>query len=210
MKAQITFFLFILLAISSCTVEKRLYSKGFHIEFRKRLRESDSKDQTPAMTELLKNQSEEIGPDSTEVISIPEESETDQTLIHTAGVSLNSEKPVVSKQTLVKRSALNEKTKGCTIPLKKPKFLVNPLSALKEKQFKKPKNDRNYSQFWEIMGFIGLVTGLLGIILLFIFIENPICLLILQIVLAGLAFAGLIWLIFAICGLRIEWFWSGR
>lgn len=207
MKAQITFFLFILLAISSCTVEKRLYSKGFHVEFRKPLPRSGSKDQTQAITE---HQQEEIRPDSTELVCISQKPENDRALTQTTGVSLNSEKPVVSKQTLVKRSALNEKTKGCTIPLKKPKFLVNPLSALKEKQFKKPKNDRNYSQFWEIMGFIGLVTGLLGIILLFIFIENPICLLILQIVLAGLAFAGLIWLIFAICGLRIEWFWSGR
>lgn len=207
MKAQITFFLFILLVISSCTVEKRLYSKGFHVEFRKPLPRSGSKDQTQAITE---HQPEEIHPDSTELVSISRKPENDQALTQITEVSLNSEKPIVSEQSMVKRSALREKTKVCAIPLKKPKLRVNPVSELKEKQFKKPKNDRNYSQFWEIMGFIGLVTGLLGIILLFIFIENPVCLLILQIVLAGLALAGLIWLIFAICGLRIEWFWSGR
>ena len=205
MKAQITFFLFILLAISSCTVEKRLYSKGFYVEFRKPHHGSDSRNTLQPVSYQAENH-----PDSITIIPITEKPDVNEISSKADEDQPVLETPLVSEQTLVKRSALREKTKVCAIPLKKPKFLVNPLSALKEKQFKKPKNDRNYSQFWEIMGFIGLVTGLLGIILLFIFIENPICLLILQIVLAGLAFAGLIWLIFAICGLRIEWFWSGR
>lgn len=205
MKAQITFFLFILLAISSCTVEKRLYSKGFHVEFRKPHHGSDSRNTLQPVSDQAENH-----PDSITIIPITEKPDVNEISSKADEDQPVLETPLVSEQTLVKRSALREKTKVCAIPLKKPKFLVNPVSVLKEKQFKKLKNDRNYSQFWEIMGFIGLVTGLLGIILLFIFIENPICLLILQIVLAGLALAGLIWLIFAICGLRIEWFWSGR
>jgi len=41
MNLRITLFLSVLLAISSCTIEKRLYSRGFHIEFRKPARESN-------------------------------------------------------------------------------------------------------------------------------------------------------------------------
>ncbi len=162
------------------------------------------------MTEIREDRTEEIRPDSLEVTSVSEAIEVHQTPVQTTDDHLISKKTVVPEQSPEKRSTFDKKASVQSIPLKKPTFLTNSVSALKEKQFKKPKNGRNYSKFWEVMGFVGILAGLVAIILLFIFIENPVCLLILQIILAGLVLAGLIWLIVALCGIRIEWFWSGR
>lgn len=199
-------------AVSSCTIEKRLYTNGFHVEFRKPHREPDSKDQTQAMTELWEEQVEEIRPDSPELSYLSETIEIHQASVQTVDENLILEDTVIPEQSAEKRSAFDKKTGFHTISLKKSTFFTNPVSAPKEKSFKKPKNDSNYSQFWEIMGFVGILAGLLAIILLFIFIENPVCLLILQFIVAGLVLAGLVWLIIALCRINIkfQWFWSGR
>ncbi|MDF3029273.1 MAG: hypothetical protein K0S23_3580 [Fluviicola sp.] len=42
MRAQIIFLLLLLFAVSSCTIEKQLYSRGFHVEFHKRQPPADS------------------------------------------------------------------------------------------------------------------------------------------------------------------------
>lgn len=210
MKIQITFFLFILLAISSCTVEKRLYTKGFHVEFHKRHHGADSRNMLQSVSDQAENHPDDIHPDSIIIIPITKKLSVNEISSKADDNQPVLETPFVSKPPEKRFSPFHKRTRVHRVSLKKSRFLTNPVSELKEKQFKNPKNDRNYRQFWEIMGFIGLLAGLLGIILLFIFIENPVCLLILQIVLAGLALAGLIWLIAALCGLHFEWFWSGR
>lgn len=210
MRKRITLFLSSLIALSSCSVERRLYSKGLHVEFRKPLRGSDSHHQiqSPDESEPINNESEEIYSDSTNLVFTPEKREVDEILTKTADDQLVSKAPIVPERS--KRSIFDQKMNIPSILSKSTKLLTKPIHSLKEKQIKKPNSTRNYRKFWEVMGGVGIIAGLVGIILLFIFIDNPICLLILQIILAALVLAGLIWLIVALCGLSFEWFWSGR
>lgn len=50
MTTRILLFCCLLLAAGSCTIQKQLHSKGFHVEFRKRLHAKDSSVQSPEST----------------------------------------------------------------------------------------------------------------------------------------------------------------
>lgn len=79
MRKRITLFLSSLIALSSCSVERRLYSKGLHIEFRKPLRGSDSHHQIQSPDESEENELGKISPDS--IIEIPAIQEKKDVLI---------------------------------------------------------------------------------------------------------------------------------
>ncbi len=211
MTKRLLIFFFILLAVSSCTVQKRLHSTGFHVEFRKKLQKPDSHELN---TIQVRSETQETEPASiyTEVITdtllIPEKVEegvypTKITEISTSSQSVAGEselKPTskrfltnIAIQTHFSESLLNKSFKKNKI-----------------KQRRSKSSDFDWDEFWEWMLIVGIILG--SALVLSLVVPGVNFLQALLVVLLGILALYLFVLLISLAfgNFRFEWFWSGR
>ncbi|MNJ83254.1 hypothetical protein D3C87_06700 [compost metagenome] len=205
MRKRITIFLSSLIALSSCSVERRLYSKGLHVEFRKPSRGSDSHHQIQSLDEPEENEPEKISSDS--IINIPVQ-EKKENLISDS----TNEKMIPAIKSIFWKSkikpAVNRIRTGISIETHFSESLMS--KSLKKNQYKHSVNksrDFDWGEFFEwvliiggVIGFIFLLASMPGVT--FVQALIGVLVVILIIFLLGL-------LISSALG-NIEWFWSGR
>lgn len=202
---RIFLFLSIFIAVSSCTVEKRLYTKGIHVEFRKSFRGSDSHDQLPANDEPIENEAGEIRPDSIPETPVIQEEEA-MDVRNTNKEMIPAIKSVSRKSNM--KPTLNRSRTGIFIQVHFSESLMS--KSLEKNQYKRSTNssrDFDWGEFFEwvlivgaIIGFVFLLAAMPGVSFVQAFIGVLVAILV--IFLLGL-------LISSALG-NFEWFWSGR
>lgn len=205
MTKRILLFLILFAAVSSCTVQKRLYNKGFHVEFRKQVKESEHHSNKNYFAEVSQTESEVLLPDSIFTSSNPEEFETDE-VISSPTANAPDLKPTAI-------SSFQSKRKD---PEKNPKSIFMQVHVKESVMYKSLQEGRMLSTTssdidWEDT-LITVGSAILIIILLILYFTFPTFALILEIIFAILLLVALVMLIVWLCGAlnNIEWFWSGR
>lgn len=210
MKAQTALFLsFILLTASSCTIEKQLYSKGFHVELHKRQRPADSHNITAVQptTEIPEEEKTTIVSDSITDTPILQGKQK-ETISTPADEKIIPVSKAIAVKSKIKTTANRIRT-GISIQ-------THFSESLMSKSFKKdPKNrsekrsrDFDWGEFGEwmlilggVVAFIFLMTSMPGVS--FVQALVGVLVVILIIILLGLLIANAV-------GGYDYWFWSGR
>ena len=198
-----------LLIASSCTVEKQLYSKGFHVEFHKRQRLADSHNTTPIqpVTEIPEIEQIPTSPDSITDAPILQEKE-EEVVSEPTNEKIIPATKVVSVKAKIK-TAVTRIRIGISIQTHFSESLMS--KSLKENQNKhsaKKSRDFDWGEFSEwvlivggIIGFIFLMASMPGISFAQALVGTLVVILV--IVLLGLLIANAV-------GSYDYWFWSGR
>jgi hypothetical protein len=214
MTKRFTFFLFVLAAVSSCTVQKRLYNKGFHVEFHKHLHRSNIHTHAQAIDEpeLAENETKEIHSD----FSLVQEAQTD------GSDSCSDEK--IELVAIEQQSPEDADTylgqsirKIATQPIRlhfsdhqtrmqSPRGSFLPKSTSTKQQTKKSR-DFDRDKFWDWVIILGLTVGA---VILLSFIPGVTFLQALLVVLGVIVALYLLALLIGAAFGNFEWFWSGR
>lgn len=209
MNTRITLLLSFFAAISSCTIEKRLYTKGFHVEFRKSLRESDPHREVQSINEpkSIENKLEEIRPDSIIDPSVVIQEEKEEVISDNTNENSIPVIKSVSRKSKMK-SPIHRIRTGVFIHMHFSESLMN--KSLKKNQYKRSVNrsrDFDWGEFFEwvlivgaIIGFVFLLSAMPGVS----FVEALIG------VLVVILIAFLLALLISSALGNFEWFWSGR
>lgn len=210
MKAKtILFLIVILLAASSCTIEKQLYSKGFHVEFHKRQHPEDPHNTTAIQPETETPEREQltVSSDSITDTSILQEKKTEEIPIHTNEKIIPVTKAIPGKskmKTTVSRISTRISIQAhFSESLMSKSFKKDP-----RKRSEKKSRDFDWEEFGEwmlilggLVAFIFLMASLPGISFVQALVGTLVVILI--IILLGLLLANAI-------GSYDYWFWSGR
>lgn len=207
MKAQTTLLLFILLVASSCTVEKQLYSRGFHVEFHKRVREADSHHTNPIqpVTEIPEIEQAISSPDSVTNTVVLQEKEMEIIPVSTNQEPIPAIKPI-SKKSKMKLASGRIRT-GVSIQTHFSESLMS--KSLKENRKYSTNSSRGFD-WGEFAGWVLCIGGL--IVLIGIGAQAPgvtIGAILLGLLVVVVVIILLALLISSALG-DIEWFWSGR
>lgn len=208
MSIRISFILLMLLAASSCTVEKRLYSRGFHVEFQKRQLPADSHNATSKqlITEIPQIEQLKISSDSITDTSILQEKEVEVVIERTNDEVIPATKPVSRKSKM--EITVNKIRTGISI---QTHFSESLMSKSLEKDPKKRSKKRDMDIDWEkVLDWVYLFGGLIGLVLLASAMPG---------VNLGAALVGVLVVVIVIILVALliasaigdfEWFWSGR
>lgn len=207
MKAKTALFLLcMLLAASSCTVEKQLYSRGFHVEFHKRVREADSHNTNllQPLTEVPEKAQVTINPDSIADRSMLQEKEIEAVSDSTHEKINPATKPISVK---LKRKIASGRI-GISI---QTHFSESLMSKSLKKDPEKRSEKRDIDIDWEeVLDWVSIFGLLIGLIILAATTPGVnlgaflVGILVVAIVIILLAFL----IANALDG--YEWFWSGR
>ncbi|MGV3610866.1 MAG: hypothetical protein ACO1N0_07955 [Fluviicola sp.] len=212
MKAPIILIVLILLATSSCTVQKRLYNRGFHVEFRKSIKGSVKEPLLPSFDEE-NNMESEVFPDDSVQLDLAFEKTISDDLIQNEvipeqnrrGNSLNLEKPVLTTR-FSGRSHSFVSTRFTSVAeitsSSKDNFSLKESTS--QEKTGTPKRDVNWEKIIVRTIIWLLVAALIVLILLSPFAKY--FLIAVCVVAAGMLLG---WLI-SCCFSGFEWFWSGR
>lgn len=212
MSIRITILLYLLFAVSSCTIEKQLYSHGFHVEFRKKLPQSRA-------NELTTIQATTETPEIEQQITVDPNPVTDTTMLEELQeVSLNRNTELISENQSVPRRSMVKPFIEKHLIQSRDGVQSNFSGSLKSKLLKENqgnKRSKNAQEFdWEEFGDWFLIVGLILGVALFLSLITPgmnFLQALALVLLAILAFLLFLWLIFsAFDSFRFEWFWSGR
>lgn len=210
MRTRITFIILTLLAASSCTIEKQLYSKGFHVEFHKRQRPADSHNTN---TDQPVNEIPEIDqvltyPDSITDSPILQEKE-EEIVSELTSEKISPTPNPVSIKSKIKIAAKRIRT-GISIQTHFSESLMS--KSLKENQKKLSSNNKSRDFDWgEFSEWMVIVGGVIGYIFLLASMPGVsftqalvgVLIAVLVIVLLGLLISNAV-------GDYQYWFWSGR
>lgn len=203
-------FLSILIAASSCSIEKQLHSKGFHVEFHKRLRPSDPPD---AITGRLATKTPETGQ-----IIITADSITDAPILQEKEEIVISEPTneqifptIKSTSGKLKRKSAAGSNKIRTGVSIQTHFSESVMSKSLNENQKKYSAKRSGNFDWgEFAGWVFGIGGL--IVLICIGAQAPgvtIGAILLGLLVVVVVIILLALLISSAIG-NVEWFWSGR
>ena len=210
MNIRITLFLSILFIIGSCTFEKRLYSKGFHVESRKKLRESDSNDAHTIQPAVETPETGAVMIDSNSRADVPILREKEEAEIPVIKANIRETIPVfqsVSGKSKM-NPAVNSHSRKVFIQTHFSESVMGK-SLRENRNNHSEKKSRNFDweEFWKWMLIIGLTLGAVFLISLapgisflqaFIVVFAAILALYLFVLLLSAAFGN------------FEWFWIGN
>jgi hypothetical protein len=198
----------VLLAASSCTIEKQLYSKGFHVEFHKRQRPADPHKPTAIqpITETPEEELRTIVSDSITDAHILQEKEVELVSVHTYEKVIPAAKPIFMKSKM--KTVANKIRTGISIQTHFSESLMS--KSLKKDPKKRSENksrDFDWGEFGEwmlilggVVGFIFLLASMPGVS----FTQALVGVLIVILIIILLA------LLISSALDNVEWFWSGR
>jgi hypothetical protein len=211
MKAQTTLFLLVmLLAASSCTIEKQLYSRGFHVEFHKRHPKADSHDTHTAqpLIEIRETEQVQISSDTITDAPIPQQKE-----IEVVSVKMNEKIPQATKPVSgnLKGKIASRSHRIRTSISIQTHFSESLMSkSLKENRKKYSANKSRSFDWGEFASWVLCIGGL--ILLIGIGAQAPgvtIGAILLGLLVVVVLILLLALLISSALG-NFEWFWSGR
>lgn len=221
MSIRITLFLLILLAGSSCTVEKRLYTKGFHIEFRKPHQGSDAKDALQPKDQMGEKESEldevifpktddlrlkEENPQEEESTELVQQEET-QAITELPNKEFRSTNKPISEE-LNPTSDSGRITTKVSIQVHFSESLMS--KSLRKNQERHSANKSREIDWEEVSVWLYLIGGLIGLVLLLASMPGVSIGAALLGVLVGAVIATLVALLISSAVGNFEWFWSGR
>jgi hypothetical protein len=210
MKTQtILFLLVMLLAASSCTIEKRLYSRGFHVEFHKRQSQADPNNlnTVQTLTEILEIEHAEINSDSIVDTTIPQKKEMDVVSVKKNEKISQTTNPVSGNLKRKIASCSDKIRTGISIQTHSSQSMIS--KSLKENRKYSTNRSRGFD-WGEFAGWVFCIGGL--IVLIGVGAQAPG-------VTVGAILLGLLVVVVVIILLALlissalgnfEWFWSGR
>lgn len=208
MNIRAILFLSILLAVCSCTVEKRLYTKGLHVEFRKPVQGSDSDHKNEVYSSSLTINPEKA---NTPVDTIQPEvlAYGQQYLQESPSVEFSSSPkihpPVKRLPTQPTRKSPEKKKVHERVSI--PSKLVTNLSNEKRYDSYYGRSFKDWQVFLVTLGAIAFVIGIIFLCTTFpVFAAVMEAILLILLILGALCL--LLYLLFK--DVHFEWFWSGR
>jgi len=204
----ILFLIVILLAASSCTIEKQLYSKGFHVEFHKRQHPADPTNTTAIqpVTEIPEREQLTVSSDS--IADAPTLQEVpEEILVHTKEKIIPATKAIPGKSKI--KTTLSRISTRISIQIHFSESLMSKsFKKDPKKRSEKRSRDFDWEEFGEwmlilggLVAFIFLMASLPGISFVQALVGTLVVILI--IILLGLLIANAV-------GGYDYWFWSGR
>ncbi len=149
-----------LFAAGSCTIEKQLYSKGFHVEFHKRKPSVDSHNSNCLVTEIPESDQETISSDSITDAPLLKEKEDEV-------VSELTKKKIIP---VIKLDSVKSKVKTAANRIRtgisiQTHFSESLMSKSVKKDPKKRSEKRDIDIDWgEVAGWVLCIGGLIGLI----------------------------------------------
>ena len=210
MKAKTSLFLtLILLIASSCTIEKQLHSRGFHVEFHKRQRSSDSPDAITGQPATKIAESELITITTDSIIApilqekeeiVVSESANEQVIPATKVISGTLKRKITAGTSRIRT--------GISIQTHFSESLMS--NSLKENQKKYSAKKGREIDWEEVSVWLYLVLALTALVFLTASLPGVSIGAALLGVLVGAVIVTLVCLLIASAIGDFEWFWSGR